>query len=74
MARIRIVGISFDHMHIGDLLRLVHENPEAELVGIFDPDRNRMTRAIAECGPEDRALGQAMAERLAMMAQAMARD
>ena len=33
-----------------------------------------MTRAIAECGPEDRALGQVMAERLAMMAQAMARD
>jgi predicted dehydrogenase len=55
MARIRIVGISFDHMHMGDLLRLVHENPEAELVGIFDPDRDRMARAIAEFGiPEDR--------------------
>ncbi len=55
MARIRIVGISFDHMHMGDLLRLVHENPDAELVGIFDPDRSRMARAIAEFGiPEDR--------------------
>jgi hemoglobin len=33
-----------------------------------------MARAIAECGPEDRGLWQVMAERLAMMAQAMARD
>ena len=33
-----------------------------------------MARAIAECGPEDRALGKAMAERLAMMATSMARS
>ena len=33
-----------------------------------------MSRAIAECGPEDRALGKAMAERLAMMAASMARS
>lgn len=42
----RIVGISFDHMHMGDLLRLVHDHPDAELVGIFDPDPAKMVRAI----------------------------
>lgn len=30
-----------------------------------------MARAIADCGPEDRELGKAMAERLDMMARAM---
>lgn len=33
-----------------------------------------MARAIAECGPEDRELGQMMAERLDMMAQGMVID
>ncbi len=45
MAKIRVVGISFDHMHMGDLLRLVHEHPDAEIAGIFDPDRSKMQRA-----------------------------
>ncbi len=55
MAKFRIAGISFDHMHMGDLLRLVHEHPEAELTGIFDPDRTRMAGAIANFAiPEDR--------------------
>jgi predicted dehydrogenase len=47
MAKHRIVGISFDHMHMGDLLRLVHDHPNAEIVGIFDPDRAKMAHAIA---------------------------
>ncbi len=46
MARFRVVGISFDHMHMGDLLRLVHNHPEAEIVGIFNPDRSKMADAI----------------------------
>ena len=51
----RVVGISFDHMHMGDLLRQVADHPEAELVGIFDPDRRAMARAIAAFAiPEDR--------------------
>lgn len=33
-----------------------------------------MARAIAQCGPPDRALGKAMAERLDMMARAMASE
>ncbi|MDJ1006233.1 MAG: Gfo/Idh/MocA family oxidoreductase [Paracoccaceae bacterium] len=55
MARHRIVGISFDHMHMGDLLRMVHDHPEAEIAGIFDPDPARMADAVATFAiPEDR--------------------
>ncbi len=55
MATFRIVGISFDHMHMGDLLRQVQDHPEADLVGIFDPDRAAMARAVAQFGiPADR--------------------
>lgn len=51
----RIAGISFDHMHMGDLLRMVHEHPGAEISAIWDPDRTRMESAIANFGiPEDR--------------------
>ena len=39
MARHRVLGISFDHMHMGDLLRQVAEHPDAEIAGICDPDR-----------------------------------
>jgi glucose-fructose oxidoreductase len=38
----RFAGVSFDHMHMGDLLRKVTEHPRAEIVGIADPDRERM--------------------------------
>jgi glucose-fructose oxidoreductase len=55
VTRTRIVGISFDHMHMGDLLRQVHDHPQAELVGIFDPDPLRMARAITTFAiPPDR--------------------
>ncbi len=55
MANYRIVGISFDHMHMGDLLRMVHEHPNAEIAGIFDPDRSRMQAAIENFAvPKDR--------------------
>lgn len=47
MAKFRVVGISFDHMHMGDLLRMVHDHPEAEIAGIYDPDPARMARAVA---------------------------
>ena len=55
MAKYGVLGISFDHMHMGDLLRQVAEHPDAEIAGIFDPDRKRMETAIATFGiPEDR--------------------
>ncbi|NKB26511.1 MAG: gfo/Idh/MocA family oxidoreductase [Rhodobacteraceae bacterium] len=55
MAKFRVTGISFDHMHMGDLLRMVHEHPDAEIAGLFDPDPARMASAAATFGvPDDR--------------------
>ncbi|XDB00133.1 Gfo/Idh/MocA family oxidoreductase [Sulfitobacter sp. LCG007] len=55
MARYRIAGISFDHMHMGDLLRLVDAHPDAEIAGVFDPDREKMEGAVRKFSlPEDR--------------------
>ena len=42
--KIRVAGINFDHMHMGDLLRMAFDHPQAEIVGICDetsgPDGN----------------------------------
>jgi glucose-fructose oxidoreductase len=55
VAKHRVVGISFDHMHMGDLLRQVLEHADAEIAGIFDPDPGRMQRAVENFRiPEDR--------------------
>jgi predicted dehydrogenase len=55
VARYGVLGISFDHMHMGDLLREVAEHPNAEIAGIYDPDCARMEAAIATFGiPEER--------------------
>src|SRR2546423_5689950 len=43
----KIAGINFDHMHMGDLLRMVHEHPHAEIVGISDETPERMQSAIS---------------------------
>lgn len=43
----RIAGVNFDHMHMGDLLRLAHAHPNAEIVGIADEDPGRMEGAVA---------------------------
>jgi glucose-fructose oxidoreductase len=50
MARWKVAGINFDHMHMGDLLRQVHEHADAEIVGICDADPKRMEGAIANFG------------------------
>ncbi len=42
----RIAAINFDHMHMGDLLRMAHEHPQVDIVGICDEDRSRMQEAI----------------------------
>jgi glucose-fructose oxidoreductase len=42
----KIAGINFDHMHMGDLLRMVHNHPNAEIVGICDELPGRMEEAI----------------------------
>ena len=50
MARWRIVGINFDHMHMGDLLRHAFEHPDAEIVGLCDGEPLRMKAATANFG------------------------
>ena len=45
--KMRIAGINFDHMHMGDLLRMAHENADAEIVGISDENAGRMESTIA---------------------------
>lgn len=51
----RVLGINFDHMHMGDLLREVSDHPDAEIAGIFHPTRGPMQAAIAKFGiPDDR--------------------
>ena len=45
MSRWRVVGINFDHMHMGDLLRHVHDHPSAQIVGIYDQSAEKMSQA-----------------------------
>lgn len=46
----KFVGVNFDHMHMGDLLRQVTEHPNAEIAGIADEDPPRMQGTIAKLG------------------------
>lgn len=46
----RIVGINFDHFHMGDLLRMAAEHPAAEIAGICDEQPARMQEAIRKFG------------------------
>lgn len=53
--RWKIAGINFDHLHMGDLLRMVHEHPRADIVGLCDEEPVRMIEAIANFNiPPDR--------------------
>ena len=40
MRKWRIVGLSFEHAHMGDLLREVYEHPNAEIAGVCDNDES----------------------------------
>lgn len=46
--RLKIVGINFDHQHMGDLLRKVQDAPNCEIVGISDEKSTQMTWASKE--------------------------
>lgn len=48
--RFRVAGINFDHFHMGDLLRMVAEHPDAEIVGISDEQPERMQEASRNFG------------------------
>lgn len=43
--RLKIVGINFDHFHMGDLLRMAFDHPSVDLVGICDETPARMEAA-----------------------------
>ncbi len=51
--RWRIAGINFDHFHMGDLLRLVYNEPNAEIAGICDEQPERMEEARRNFGLRD---------------------
>ncbi|MCA9417070.1 MAG: Gfo/Idh/MocA family oxidoreductase [Candidatus Omnitrophica bacterium] len=42
----RVAGINFDHLHMGDNLRMVFDHPSAEIVGICHEDAAEMEMAI----------------------------
>jgi len=53
--RWKIAGVNFDHMHMGDNLRMVFEHPAADIVALCDSDRQRMEPAAKSFGvPADR--------------------
>lgn len=46
----RVVGVGFDHMHMGDQLSTVLEHAGAEIVGVSDTDAQRMGRVCDDLG------------------------
>jgi glucose-fructose oxidoreductase len=50
MRTYRIAGINFDHMHMGDLLRMARGHPRAEITGICDGEPGRMAATAAALG------------------------
>lgn len=55
MARWKVAGISFDHMHMGDNLRMAFEHPSVEIVALCDEQSARMEAAAKAFNiPNDR--------------------
>ncbi|HMO27221.1 MAG TPA: Gfo/Idh/MocA family oxidoreductase [Tepidisphaeraceae bacterium] len=50
MSKLRIVGINFDHMHMGDLLRQAMRCPDAQVVGVSDHVPGRAERVLEQIG------------------------
>src|SRR3954466_3913472 len=50
MKKWKVAGINFDHMHMGDNLRMAFNHPEVEIVGICDEQPERMATAVANFG------------------------
>lgn len=48
--KLRFAGLSFDHMHMGDNLRMAGRHPEVEVVALCDPEPARMAAAARELG------------------------
>ena len=56
MAKFKVVGINFDHFHMGDLLRHVADHPEVELAGVCDLQPERMVDAVKAFSLSDDAV------------------
>ena len=55
MAKWRVAGINFDHLHMGDNLRMAFAHPDVEVVGVCHETRKRMEQAIKDFSiPEER--------------------
>ena len=52
----RIAGIDFEHMHMGDNLRMAFEHPNVEIVGICDPNPEKMKQSIENFGLSSQAV------------------
>jgi glucose-fructose oxidoreductase len=50
MSTLRVVGVNFDHMHMGDLLRMAKNHPRAEIVGVSDEQPDRARRVLDQIG------------------------
>ncbi len=48
--RWKIAGINFDHFHMGDLLRYAAEHPQAEIVGVYDQQPERVHPVLQALG------------------------
>lgn len=46
----KVAGVNFDHMHMGDLLRMAHEHPLTEIVGVADEDLERVGPTAEKLG------------------------
>ena len=46
MKKWKIAGVNFDHMHMGDNLRMAFEHPDAEIVAVCDEQPGRMAKAV----------------------------
>ena len=49
----KVAGINFDHLHMGDNLRMAFEHPQVDVVGVCHESRERMEDAIAKFGIPD---------------------
>lgn len=48
--RYRVCGVGFDHMHIGDQLQVALEHPQTEVVGVHDPQPDKMNQVCNDIG------------------------
>ena len=55
MSKWKIAGINFDHLHMGDNLRMAFEHADVEIVGLCDEQPERMKQACEDFAiPADR--------------------